>query len=403
MKVVNCRGCSSGELEDLFGFGNLPYANTFPVDELALPKFNLSLVMCSRCKLVQLSEFPDLDELFSNYIWKTSSSKHVPNYLVQFVDRLVKNYNLRKVIEIASNDGTLLKLLKSRGAEVLGVEPAENLYQECIKNNLSVIKDYFGANFTQKNPYLKNSFDVLIARNVFAHVENINDFLSEADAILNQEGICVLEFHDGGRLLDLLQFDSIYHEHQSYVTLPALENIVANSSFEIIEVSETFVGGGALLVVLKKGKGSIAPNAVIASRHVGHDSNVRWKQMGKEIQKYKQRLNELLCNLKTDFRLIGFGASARSTTLANFTGCWIHLDVMADSAKEKHGRYWTGTNLRISDPDEIIWKENDIVVLFAWNFFDEIKGQLLKLGFRGKILKVLPNLPTLEDINFERD
>ena len=403
MKIVNCRGCGSNSLEDLFSFGSLPYANTFPENKVALPNFNLSLVMCKHCDLVQLDELPDLKELFSDYIWKTSSSKHVPNYLNKFVERLLRNYNPRKVIEIASNDGTLLKLLQSRGVDVLGVEPAENLYQDCIKDNLTVINDYFSVNFSQRNPDLESEFDVLVARNVFAHVENMNDFLTEANAILKPEGICVLEFHDGGKLLDLMQFDSIYHEHQSYITLPALENIAANSSFEISEVSETFVGGGALLVVLKKGKGSSIPNAVIASRHFGHNSFDRWKLMGEAIEEYKLRLNELLSNLKTDFRLVGFGASARSTTLANFTGCWIHLDMIADSATEKHGRFWTGTKLRISDPNQIIWRENDIVVLFAWNFFDEIKDQLLKLGFKGKILKVLPNLPTLEDINLERD
>jgi SAM-dependent methyltransferase len=403
VEVLHCRGCASNNLKNLFSLGGLPYANTFPEDEVVLPDYKLGLVMCLECELVQLDEYPDLNELFSNYIWKTSSSKHVPNYLVHFVERIFRDYYLPKVIEIASNDGTLMRLLKSKGADVIGVEPAENLFEECLNKNLTVIKDFFSKGFSDKYPELKGEFNALIARNVFCHVEDMHVFLLEAHAILSSEGICILEFHDGGKLLDLLQFDSIYHEHQSYLTLPALENIVANTSFGIVDVTETFVGGGALLVILKKGKNFATHTSVIASRHLGHNNYSRWRSMGNAVEAYKVRLNELLKNLKKDFRLIGFGASARSTTLANFTGCWVHLDIIADNASDKHGRFWTGTEMRICSPKEINWQEGDIVVLFAWNFYDEIKHQLLKLGFRGKILKVLPNLPTVEDITFERN
>lgn len=401
MKLVSCRGCKSSSLDYLFSFGNLPYANSFPIKSPKLPKYRLALTMCNKCGLVQLDDFPQLSEMYSNYIWKTASSKVVPRYLEEFVEKLIKSYSPKKIIEIASNDGTLLKLLKNKGIEVIGVEPAKNLHKVCKDQNLETINDYFAKNISENYPKLKNKYDILIARNVFAHVENMLEFLYEAEIVLNNTGICILEFHDGGKLLDMLQFDSIYHEHQSYISLIALHNIVKKTPFKIASVQETFIGGGALLVTLKKSNDNSMIPSVLASKHLRHGDYESWKEMEIRINQYSARLNDILDNLKNDFRLIGFGASARSTTLANVTNCWKHLDAIVDSAEEKHGHFWSGTDLQITNPNDVIWGINDVVVLFAWNFAEEIKKQLRKLGFEGKLLKILPNMPVLEEINNE--
>ena len=401
MKLFSCRGCASSSLRYLFSFGNLPYANAFPTNSSKLQKHRLALTMCNKCRLVQLDEHPKINEIYSTYIWKTASSRTVPKYLEVFVQKIIKNFSPKKIIEIASNDGTLIKLLEKNGVQVIGVEPAKNLHEICKDQNLTTINDYFAKGFSEKYPELKNKYDVLIARNVFAHMENILEFMNEAEKVLNNNGVCILEFHDGGKLLDMLQFDSIYHEHQSYISLIAFHNIVVKTSFRIDSVNETFVGGGALLVTLKKSNDNTMISSVLASKHLGHGDYKNWKQMELRVNKYSERLNQILKNLKTDFRLIGFGASARSTTLANFTDCWKYLDFIVDNAKEKHGHFWSGTNLKIISPDKVIWDLNDVVVLFAWNFSNEIKNQLKKVGFKGKVLKLLPNMPILEEINNE--
>lgn len=401
MKLTSCRGCGSSSLRFLFSFGNLPYANTFPLNSPKVQNHRLALTMCSECKLVQLDEYPKIDEMFSSYIWKTASSRVVPKYLEKFVQNLIQNFSPKKIIEIASNDGTLIKLLKQKGIEIIGVEPAKNLYDICKNQNLETINDYFQKDFSKNYPNLKNKYDVLIARNVFAHTENILEFLHEAEKVLTNRGICILEFHDGGKLLDMLQFDSIYHEHQSYISLIALHNIVEKTCFKIASVEETFVGGGALLVTLTKSNKNTMNSSVLASKHLGHGDYKTWKQMEVRVNQYSERLNQILKNLKNDFRLIGFGASARSTTLANFTNCWKHLNMIVDSAKEKHGHFWSGTNLKIMDPNDVVWNLNDIIILFAWNFSDEIINQLKNLGFKGKLLKILPNRPILKEINDE--
>ncbi len=397
MRVERCRGCGSAALEALFSLGDLPYANSFPVRSPCLPKHRLALVICADCRLVQLDEFPDLEELYSNYIWETASSSSVPLFLKDAAAGILSTGKIDKVIEIASNDGTFLSAFKELGCETVGVEPARNLATASSKKGLHIINDYISEGFTDKYPDLRGQFDLLIARNVLAHLTDIQSFLNEASELLRPDGRCWIEFHDGDRILQDLQFDSIYHEHQSYITAAAISNIVEKSSFTLIDIEQGFVGGGSLVVTLGRGQAESEHSLVEISRLKHNDHPWRWNNFKKSVDLYKDGLIELLDSLSKSHSLIGFGASARSTTFSNFTNSKSYVDMILDNATAKQGRYWSGSSLKIQNPASLTVSGDSIIIVFAWNFFDEIKSQMRNQNFDGKFLQILPTQPLIRE------
>jgi SAM-dependent methyltransferase len=320
----------------------------------------------------------------------------VHEYLDELTVRLLP-YVKRKgtVVEIASNDCTLLKKLKSIFQLRIGIEPASNFEQDHREAEVTYINDYFTRSLIPKAPSLLNSTDLIVARNVLAHVPDMNDFISTVHNMLTQDGIVYLEFHDGDSIIDKLQFDSIYHEHQSYITFEVIEAKLKELGFDILNTWVGPIGGSSRSIVCRKVGAKALP---VIEDSIGTGSvdvaiqYFRWNRFREKCNEYCLTFKETLFELKRTSNVIyGYGASARSTTLGIFCNASDFLDGFVDSAPHKRGRYWTGSSIQIQSPVDVDWKKVDIVVIFAWNFFDEVSAVIRCAGFSGDIYKVLPH------------
>lgn len=389
-----CRGCGSSSFSEVLDLGSLPLANTFPEIQSSLPKHPLELVVCEACGLAQLSINPDLSELYDDYIWVTASSSLIHNELAEILEWLPLKEE-SKVIEVASNDGTFLKILIEAGFVAHGVEPALNLAQACWSDGLSVDNCLFDSSYAEyfESNDTMSKFDCLVARNVFAHVPSIAEFLETANTVLADDGIIYLEFHDGDRIIEDLQFDSIYHEHQSYITFPVIEGILRRAGWTIVRKRYGPIGGGSLGLVAKRFNGSDYPSVEIDL--LVRSEIERWKRFAHQVSEYRDELRQMLLSLKSEGKKIAaYGTSARSSTLANFCGIEEFIDIAVDGSIHKHGRYWTGTALKVESPGRG-FNDIDAVLVTAWNFFDEIRSSLREVGFDGLFIKPLPNKPRL--------
>lgn len=407
IRVINCRGCGSPKLKSIKSFGCFPYANGFPdVHTVSRKRYPLSLVVCEECTLCQLNEYPDLEELYSDYIWLTSSSKTIHMYLDELKEYLLnlRNGPFSKIVEIASNDATLLKKFEGQVNRRIAVEPAKNLKKFYKNTNIELISELFDNDCVTRNKNILNETSLVIARNVLAHVPDIMAFLQACKSCLSRNGFLYLEFHDGDEIIKKLQFDSIYHEHQSYITGCALRHILKSAGFEIHSSWLGPIGGSSRSVIAYVPEVKNNETQDSCSHNMNKEmSNIeyqRWVKFRIEVDTFKNNLDDILSKaFAKNLNVVGFGASARSTTLANFCELSRWLAAIVDSSTNKHGKLWTGTDLVVKSPSSIKWEEIDIVLLLAWNFEEEILNQLTKLGFIGQILRVLPNRPKYVDLS----
>jgi SAM-dependent methyltransferase len=395
-KLIRCRGCGGTIFNEIKSFGNFPYANIFPwPDETEPALHRLALIHCDTCGLVQLDTVPDPVELFSEYIWETSSSRFISAYLHDLAPRICKTLSRReKVVEVASNDGALLTVLSEYFAEVIGVEPASNLLNRRFGPKIQVYNDFFSESLCNSNSSVFRDVDLVVARNVIAHVPDIKSFLASCVRILADEGLLYLEFHDADALVKDLQFDAIYHEHQSYMSESALKNISTPLGLEIVDSWLGLVGGSSRSVLMR-----FNPSLSDSYEASARKSFASWLDFRERVDSYRSKLYDQFEALaKQGSKIVAFGASARSTTLLNFSGVGRYITDVVDSSERKHGRCWTGSRLAIKDPKTFEWNSVDVVAIFAWNFFDEIELQLRDLGFTGRLLRVLPLEPIFIEV-----
>ena len=400
MFVSACRACDERQLIDVADLGHTPYANTFPTNSVELKKYPLKVVFCQNCGLAQLSIFPDLHELYGNYIWHTSSSSLIRAELEEITDWLASEIEMGDILEVAANDGLFVGKLVDRGFHAVGLEPAENMSKIAKAKGLNVVNGFFEKQIFEAGGALASSkFDLIIARNVFAHVASIADFFSLARDVLNPGGHLYVEFHDADALIRQMQFDSIYHEHQSYITEASLRNAAGIHGFEVKCTRRGPIGGGSLGILLKPlGGNKETLQQFEIDRFVLAKEREKWVGFSGSLEKFKDDLHAILNNESSGHRLVAFGASARSTTLINVCQIQDQIDAIVDSSSMKWGKYWTGTKLIVGTPD-IDWKSDDIsVFLTAWNFKEEIFSYLKSKGFKGRVIMPLPVTPTVVEI-----
>ena len=401
-RIKECRACRHQMFTEIDSLGEFPYANLFPDVTSAAPQEHaLTLLICQGCSLCQLNVLPDLDELYTNYLWTTNSSTTVHDYLDGLQKRLTKILGDRpnKVIEIACNDGTFLKKFEGEAECLIGIDPARNLSNHSRDSNILLFTDFFSEDLVKRNPDVLSNAQLLIARNVLAHIPDIDTFLRGCKKCLSKDGLLYLEFHDGDEIINKLQFDSIYHEHQCYITEAAIKLLVERLGFTVIDCWRGPIGGSSLSLIIKQNadlnNASKKEKQSRQQERLVRAETLRWQKFRQEVDLYKRRVTKILKTLKSEGQVIaGFGASARSTTIARFCNMEQWLSAIVDSSSFKQGRFWTGTQILVSSPGAHDWGRIDVVVLFAWNFEQEIVAQLSHLGFRGRILRLLPYEPT---------
>lgn len=387
--------------------GKHPLANSLRTNlDQTEEKYPLTLVLCSVCSLVQITETVSKEVLFKNYVWVTGTSETTRNFSEKFYESAIKHFTKGSLftIEIASNDGTFLKPFQRSGHKVLGVDPAENIAHIANNDGIYTISKFFGLDVAASIVSDYGQANCVIARNVVPHSDELHEVIAGIKLCLKNNGVGIVEFHYARSILDELQYDSIYHEHLSYFSLSSICHLLERYNLYPFDILESPISGGALIIYFSKEKRPVSgrfEEKKIDESKTGILNKEKWDEFADACMVHKKQLVSIIKNeLINGGKLIGYGASARSSTLINF--CEINdigLECIADGNAIKHGKFSPGTTIPIVSPDRALAKMPKTILLLAWNFKDEIFSLLKKkYNFNGKVIVPLPGCPKAVDI-----
>ena len=379
-----CRHCRSPLEHTVIDLGHQPPSNAYlTAQQLLEPEvtYPLQLYMCTNCWLVQLPAHAAAEELFTAeyaYFSSTSSSwcAHAERFVAGAVERLGLGANSR-VVELASNDGYLLQYVQPRGIPCLGIEPTRATAEAARAKGIETLERFFGLSLAQE----LEKADLVVANNVLAHVPDINDFVAGIACLLKPQGRASIEFPHLLRTLAGNQFDTIYHEHFSYLSLRVVQRIAAASGLEVVDVEQLPTHGGSLRVWLAH-KGATEPRSAVAAvladeAEAGIESLKAYDDFQQRAESAKQGLLKFLLQAKRDGCLVlGYGAAAKGNTLLNYAGIRTDLlPAVADRAPSKQGRYLPGSHIPVISPEELAVQDPDALLVLPWNLINELRQQ----------------------------
>ncbi|MDQ6944623.1 MAG: class I SAM-dependent methyltransferase, partial [Candidatus Eremiobacteraeota bacterium] len=363
--------------------------------------YPLHAYVCDACWLVQLDVFASPEELFRDYRYFSSYSTtwlaHAQAYAAEMAERGIGAGS--RVVEVASNDGYLLRNFVARGVTVLGIEPASNVAAVAREAGIPTIDEFFGVALGQRVRAEFGSAHLIVANNVLAHVPDVNEFVGGFAALLAPDGLATFEFPHLLRTMAGMQFDTVYHEHFSYLSLVALSPLFARHGLEIVEVTELPTHGGSLRVFVAP-RGSRAVDAsvaaiVAAEREAGLERLETYAAFGARVARIKDDFVAFLLDAKRrGKRVAGYGAAAKATTLLNYAGVRADLiPYVADKSPHKQGHAIPGVRVPIVAPDSIRADRPDYVVIFPWNVEAEIRAELADVrDWGGRFVLAIPAL-----------
>jgi len=404
-KIDSCRICNNKNIEEFIDLGDQPPANSLikSVDENE-KYYPLSLSWCPKCNLVQLNHTVDPKELFSNYFWVTSTSKISVEHSKKFYNEILKRKNNLKdgyVLEVASNDGTFLLPFVENNYKVLGVDPAKNIVDIANSKGVPTICEFFGAETAEDIIKEHGQADVIIVRNVLPHVANLHDFVKGIQMCLDNDGLLAIEFHYAKEIIEELHYDSIYHEHLCYFTLKSIENLLNRYYLYVYDIKESPISGGSLILYVKK-SGKKVTSKLEYYRDLENKNKINelssWKEFSEKVKSHRKQILEILKEVKnTGGNIVGYGASARSSTMLNYCGIDSeYISMIADQNTLKHDHFTAGTHIKINSPKNVMKNNPDYVFILAWNFTDEIIKTLKEdYDFKGTCILPLPHNPKI--------
>ncbi|OGM93689.1 MAG: hypothetical protein A3J67_00415 [Parcubacteria group bacterium RIFCSPHIGHO2_02_FULL_48_10b] len=400
-----CRNCGHPVLP-FFSLGAMPLVNTFlRKEDIPLEKrFDLTVGFCSSCFLTQLMITLSPEVLFRDYVYFSSVSSSFLSHCKKTAREFIKRFDLGKenlVLEIASNDGALLRYFQEQGIGVLGIEPAKNVAEAAKTQGIPTIPEFFNYAFARKlKEEQKVSADLVIGMNVLAHVPEISDFLKGVSYILKPQGTAVFEFPYIEGLFEG-KFDTIYHEHVFYFSLLALQNVFKNAGLEIYDLSMTPMQGGSLMIFAAK-DGVFSVNARVrtfAKREskYGYDKLATYRSIAGRAQKNKTELLALLKNLKKEGKkVIAYSVPAKGIVLLNYCGIGEnYLAFSVDKSPAKQGLYTPGVHLLVHPLAQIYKEKPDYLLILCWNIADEVMAMEELKPFRdrgGKFIVAVPKV-----------
>lgn len=371
------------------------------------PFYPLHVYVCHHCFLVQLEEYVRAEDIFSEYAYFSSYSdswlEHVKNYTDMIVARLNLNQQ-SKVMELASNDGYLLQYFVKKGIPALGVEPAANVAAAAAQKGVPTVVKFFGKTTARELATEFGKADLIIGNNVLAQVPDLNDFVGGMKIALKPEGIITLEFPHLMQLMNQNQFDTIYHEHFSYFSLIAVENVLARHDLRLFDVEELPTHGGSLRVYASHVNNESKPVNERVIELMSREENAGFYQLdhyftfGEQVKETKRKLLEFLIKAKWEGKSIaGYGAPGKGNTLLNYCGIRTDfIDYTVDRNPYKQGKFLPGTHIPIHDPQKIAETKPDYVLVLPWNFKDEIMEQMKGIReWGGKFLIPIPKVKVL--------
>lgn len=387
---MKCRACNDNNLFDAIDLGEVPVAAGFAKEDLLDPElYETKMIVCRSCGLGQTSIDLDESSLFSYYNFRTSLSKSFLEHSKRYCDEVVKKYNITKddwVLELASNDGYMLKYFKEKGIGILGVDPAENLAFYSAINEVPTINQFFGSRLAQDILKEKGYPKLIIANNVMAHVPNIQDFMNGISILCSDETVVSVENPTIMNILEKDHFDTIFHEHYSYLSCHSVSRLANLFGLELFDVEFLTTHGGSNRYWLSKNK----QKTDIVNETIKHevssglmDSNVweiSYKRIKSNVKKFYDRVNSLNASGAI---ICGYTASAKSTVLLNFAGIKRgDIKAIADDAIEKQGHYVLGPSIPIVSMDEMLKLNPTDIIVFSWNIYDEIKNKIILAGHK---------------------
>ena len=405
---MKCRHCDAELTLPLINLGCAPPSNAYLTEKsLKAPEkwFPLKVLVCNQCWLVQTEDYAGAEELFdADYAYFSSFStswlKHAEQYVTDMVSRFGLNAQSH-VVEVAANDGYLLQYVKARGVPCLGVEPTASTAKAAREKGIEVIEEFFGVNLAKSLAAIGKQADLTAANNVLAHVPDINDFIGGFAYLLKPSGVATFEFPHLMQMVKFSQFDTIYHEHFSYLSLTAVNRIFDQNGLQVFDVQEITTHGGSLRVFAQRkdqGKHKVTPavrELLVRELSVGMTTEAYYADFQQSANRIKYDLIEFLIKAKRDGKkVMGYGAAAKGNTLLNYAGIRPDLiSAVADRNPAKQNKYLPGSRIPIVDESTINLQKPDYVLVMPWNLRKEVTEQLEYISdWGGKFVTAVPNL-----------
>jgi hypothetical protein len=404
---MNCRHCDSRLEHTFVDLGYAPPSNAYLREaDLGEPEktFPLKVLVCANCWLVQTEDHTQAEDHFSAdyaYFSSTSSSwlAHAKAYAEAMTDRLSLG-DKSLVIEVASNDGYLLRNFVESGIPCLGIEPTDSTADAAEALGVPVLREFFGESLARQLASDGKQADLIVGNNVYAHVPDINDFTIGLKLALKANGTITLEFPHLRRLLEHTQFDTIYHEHFSYLSLGTVSRIFEQAGLRVFDVEELSTHGGSLRVFGchdsdQRATGESVPSLIEEEVARGLQTLATYSQFQARADQVRDALLNFLLEQKREGKsVVAYGAAAKGNTILNYAGIKPDLlPVVFDAAPAKQGKFMPGSHIPILSPAELDQHNPDFLLILPWNIADEVKKQNAGLATRGtRFVTALPEL-----------
>ncbi len=386
---LRCRGCGAPLTHTFVDLGMSPLANSY-VEPAGLrdPEtfYPLHAYVCAECLLVQLPAAASAERIFGDYAYFSSYSTSWLDHARRYVDLVSDRFDIgdgSHVVEVASNDGYLLQYFRKRGVDVLGIEPAANVAAVAQEAGIPTLVRFFGEAAARDLRSEGRQADLLIGNNVLAHVPDLNDFVSGLALLLAPDGVLTMEFPHLLRLIEERQFDTIYHEHFSYFSLRAAEQVLTRHGLRVFDVEELETHGGSLRVYVCHDDARHMDEPAVADllageRAAGLEEISTYTTFGAGVLETKLDLVELVLGARRRGEtIVGYGAAAKGNTLLNYCGIGADMiDYVVDRSPHKQGRFLPGTRIPICPPERVFETQPDYLLLLAWNLKAEIMEQM---------------------------
>jgi len=395
-KHTTCRICGTGLPPPFLDLGSMPLANSFlqsPAEFRDEPSFPLAVAGCVECELVQLNYVVPAEQLYRHYLYVSATSEAVRRHGENLAESMTRRYGWGStdlVVEVASNDGTVLRAFQRRGLRVLGVEPALNIAEMAERNGVPTVPEFFTEETARGQRERAGAAAAIVARHVFAHVDNVHDFLRGVSTLLATDGVLIIEVPYLGELIAKLEFDTIYHEHLSYISLRPIVRLCEERGLRLVDVEPVDLHGGSVLLHICRRESGRRPSDAVAAmvreeEACGLSSPRVLAAFAGRVHAWKVRFEEAIAGLRrSGADLIGYGAAAKANTLLNYCPeAARSLRLVLDRNPLKHGRYTPGTHIPVQPVEQWTSDPATHMLILAWNFKDEIMRQMKPFAERG--------------------
>lgn len=396
MKATFCRMCQSKNLKQWLDLGLHPHSDHFHKEKEAEMFYPLGVSLCEDCGLNQLTYIVAKEELYlKDYLYEASITKTADTHWKEFAESSVKKLGIEKdslIVDIGSNDGSLLLKYKDEGMQVMGFDPTPEATQLAIDRGVPTVQEFFTWRNAIDN-FKENTVDLVVGTNVFAHVDDLNDFIEGVKSILKINGVFIFESPYFGEFLKGVEMDTVYHQHLSYLSLKPLVKFLNKHGMEAFDVEQHELhGGGFRVYIARKGQRKVEKSV---EKMLEGETWV-FSDLLEVAKKFDKQMDILLGTVleykRFDRKVAVVSTPAKGNTLINYSGIGRHISLATDKSKLKQGRYTPGANILVCSDEELAKQQPDVAIILAWNFFDEIVKNIREAGFKGDIIRPLPTV-----------